>query len=194
MKNKRSTKILLLTLGAVAVILAAGLLVMHVLGDREASAAGSADSITVEALSIDDSKSYAKELLECKVDDVNDTAAVAKLFDAMKLEEVTGEYTVTISAGEEAQVLSLTLTKPVAQADKETFDANMQLCAQQMLALIPQVGEVQWNYSVLSDSAKEEAVSVSLDEAGATKELGKNVKNYGNSAGKLQKLLEKQAS
>ena len=61
-----------------------------------------------QAMKIDTSSDYAEELYGCKVDDVNDTAAVVKLLEAMGLENVTGKYTATIAAEGDIRVLTVT--------------------------------------------------------------------------------------
>ena len=190
-KNRRATKFTLIGMGAVVILLAAVLMVMSVL-DSNVSAEDSGDYITVEVYNVDSSKDYAKDLFAFKIEEVNDTAAVATMFETMEIENVTGEYETKISEEGDIKVLAFNITEPVRDADRKTFDANMETCAEQMLALIPGIGKVQWDYSVVSEENKEESVSVSLDEDGANKELDGNVRNYGKSANKLQKLLVKQ--
>ena len=192
MQNGRAMKFVLAGIGVVVLLLAAGLFAMSALRDGEASATDG-DAVQVEGLQVESSAKYAEKLFDCKVEDINDTAAVAKLLETMGMEGVTGTYTVQIAPESEVQVLTLRVEEAVQKIDRETFDGNMTILSQQLLALIPGVGKVQWNYSVVSADAKEESTVVSIDEAGATEELGKDVRSYGKSPKKLQSLLEKQA-
>ena len=89
--------------------------------------------------------------------------------------------------------MNLTVAGPVQSADREVFDANMQIMAEQLLALTSGVTKVQWSYPVLTADAREETVTVSLDQAGAGEELGRKVKNLGESAEKVRTLLRIQA-
>ena len=57
------------------------------------------------------------------------------------------------------------------------------------MALMPEVGKVQWTY-MLSSGDTEESVSASADEAAATEMLTGDVKEYGASAADFEKLLK----
>ena len=146
----------------------------------------------VSELNIDDSEEYAAKLYENAVSDINDTTAVVSLLDAMKFEDAAGEYSAVISEESGVQVLSLELSEQINRSDKNTFDSNMEMYAEQMLALIPGVGKVEWTYSVKSADASEEKSVVSLDEKGASDILGKDVRSYGESAKGIQRLLAQQ--
>lgn len=134
----------------------------------------------------------AGKLYEYKVEDINDTALVAELFEEMELEEIAGEYTVEISQEGETLVLAINVLKDVQNAEKQVFDANMEMCAEQMLALMPQVGRVQWTYPVITDGSKEESSVESLDRVEFASNFGKAPEYYGKSEENLKKLLEKQ--
>ena len=166
---------------------------MTFLSDREASATSNEDALDVKAMEIETSGDRAEELFSKKVEDTNDTAAVAELLETMGMGEAAGEYTVRIAAEGEEQVMNLTVAGPVQSADREVFDANMQIMAEQLLALTSGVTKVQWSYPVLTADAREETVTVSLDQAGAGEELGRKVKNLGESAEKVRTLLRIQA-
>ena len=197
-QNRKTTKVTLLSLAAVAVVLGVGLVMMSVAGDREVSASSGGGTAGMEAVEIDSSADHAKALFACKVEDINDTAAVAKLLETMGLEEAIGKYTVEIAADDEGEeddgkVLTLTVTDSVQKTDKKTFDANMQKYAQQLLALIPDIHRAEWQYTFASEEAQQEKAIVSLDEAAATEELGTDVRDFGKSEKKLLALLQQQA-
>ena len=189
--NRRAMKLALAGLIVVIVGFAAVLFFMSYGGRGEAAAESSVE--TTGSQKIDTSSDYAEELYGCKVDDVNDTAAVVKLLETMGLENVTGKYTATIAAEGDIRVLTVTFEDSVQKANKKTLDDNMVICAQQMMALMPSVDKVQWTYSLRSADAEEETTTVSLDEAGAREQLSRNIDKYGESARAFRNLLQEQA-
>ena len=191
--NRRAMKLALAVLIVVIVGFAAVLFFMSYGGRGEAAAESSVETTGSQAMKIDTSSDYAEELYGCKVDDVNDTAAVVKLLEAMGLENVTGKYTATIAAEGDIRVLTVTFEDSVQKANKKTLDDNMVICAQQMMALMPSVDKVQWTYSLRSADAEEETTTVSLDEAGAREQLSRNIDKYGESARAFRNLLQEQA-
>lgn len=162
--------------GLAVLIVAAAILIVNMMG----TSGGSEPSRNVG------------KLYEHKVEDINDTALVAELFEEMKLEEIAGEYAVEISQEGETLVLAINVLKDVQNAEKQVFDANMEMCAEQMLALIPQVGRVQWTYPVITDGSKEESSVESLDRVEFASNFGKAPEYYGKSEENLKMLLEKQ--
>ena len=66
----------------------------------------------------------AGKLYEYKVEDINDTALVAELFEEMELEEIAGEYTVEISQEGETLVLAINVLKDVQNAEKQVFECS----------------------------------------------------------------------
>ena len=191
--NRRAMKLALAGLIVVIVGFAAVLFFMSYGGRGEAAAESSVETTGSQAMKIDTSSDYAEELYGCKVDDVNDTAAVVKLLETMGLENVTGKYTATIAAEGDIRVLTVTFEDSVQKANKKTLDDNMVICAQQMMALMPSVDKVQWTYSLRSADAEEETTTVSLDEAGAREQLSRNIDKYGGSASAFRNLLQEQA-
>ena len=192
--NRKSVRYILIVLilviaAGAAVFITAGLADRDDAADRQQESGGAA----MKPLEIDASESYARKLYGCRVDDVDDTAAVVTLLETMGMESVTGKYTATISTREGIRVLTLTVEEPVKHGDKKVFDANMEICSQQLLALIPSVDKVEWVCSISSGGAEEESSTVSLDSAGATKQLTEDVKSYGSSASEFRKLLMLQA-
>lgn len=191
--NRRAMKLALAGLIVVIVGFAAVLFFMSYGGRGEAAAESSVETTGSQVMKIDTSSDYAEELYGCKVDDVNDTAAVVKLLETMGLENVTGKYTATIAAEGDIRVLTVTFEDSVQKANKKTLDDNMVICAQQMMALMPSVDKVQWTYSLRSADAEEETTTVSLDEAGAREQLSRNIDKYGESARVFRNLLQEQA-
>ncbi len=182
-----SRKIVISVIIAAVCVVAALVAVLALVFVSDSSA-----STSVSEVNIDDSEEYASELYENAVSDINDTTAVVNLLDAMKFEDAAGEYSAVISEENGVQVLSLNMSEQIDRNDKETFDSNMEIYAQQMLALIPGADKVQWTYSVNSSDAREEKAVVSLDEQGASDILGKDVRSYGESVDSVQKLLTRQ--
>ena len=182
--------LILVVMGAAGVLLS----VSGLHSGSEAAAAKSSSAASTQNTKVDASEENAKLLYSCRVEDVNDTAAVAALLETMKLGDVAGKYAATIRADGDTQAMTIELQEPVQKAGKKSLDKYMENCAQQIMALMPSVGRVEWTYSLASTSKEEdETATVSLDEAAATKQLSKDVKKYGKSEKAFKKLLIKQA-
>lgn len=182
--------LILVVMGAAGVLLS----VSGLHSGSEAAAAKSSGATITQNIKVDASEENAKLLYSCRVEDVNDTAAVAALLETMGIEDVAGKYAATIRADGDTQAMTIELQEPVQKAGKKSLDKNMENCAQQIMALMPSVGRVEWTYSLASTSKEEdETATVSLDEAAATKQLSKDVKKYGKSEKAFKKLLVKQA-
>lgn len=192
--DKRTVKFILIGLIVAIAAFAAVLLIAGTAGqNREVSAQTDEETVSTGDMEIDASAERAQELYGCRVEDVNDTAAVVRLLETIGLENIAGKYTSTITTEDDTEVLSIVLEDVVQQSGKETLDQNMEKCSQQIIALMPSVGKVQWSYSL--DSAEEEdgMCVLSLDEEGAAKQLGADVNSYGKSANAFLGLLMKQA-
>lgn len=182
--------LILVVMGAAGVLLS----VSGLHSGSEAAAAKSSSATSTQNIKADASEENAKLLYSCRVEDVNDTAAVAALLETMGIEDVAGKYAATIRADGDTQAMTIELQEPVQKVGKKSLDKNMENCAQQIMALMPSVGRVEWTYSLASTSKEEdETATVSLDEAAATKQLSKDVKKYGKSEKAFKKLLVKQA-
>ena len=182
--------LILVVMGAAGVLLS----VSGLHSGSEAAAAKSSSAASTQNIKVDASEENAKLLYSCRVEDVNDTAAVAALLETMGIEDVAGKYAATIRADGDTQAMTIELQEPVQKAGKKSLDKNMENCAQQIMALMPSVGRVEWTYSLASTSKEEEeTATVSLDEKAATKQLSKDVKKYGKSEKAFKKLLVKQA-
>lgn len=182
--------LILVVMGAAGVLLS----VSGLHSGSEAAAAKSSSATSMQNIKVDASEENAKLLYSCRVEDVNDTAAVATLLETMNLKDVAGKYAATIRADGDTQAMTIELQEPVQKAGKKALDKNMENCAQQIMALMPSVGRVEWTYSLASTSKEEEeTATVSLDEKAATKQLSKDVRKYGKSEKAFKKLLVKQA-
>jgi flagellar basal body-associated protein FliL len=192
-RKHRGMKILII--GIIVLIVAAAAVMVHsVLKDRNMPEASSdADVVSVGAMTVDSSSEYAKNLYGYKVDDTVDSAAVAKLLEAMNLADITGEYSVKITTDNDTDVMALTVATAVDAKDKETFDKNVALCAQQIFALVPNLDKIEWTYSVISSENVEETATLSMDTVGAADGLEHEMSYYSGSAKKFKKLLEEQA-
>ena len=186
--NKRAVKWVLMGLIAVIIGFAAILFsVSMVNGDKEVSAQSSVDTVSSQNMVIDSSSEYADKLYGCLV------SAVVKLLETMGLESVAGKYNATIKTEGDMHILSVSLEDSVQKTGKKVLDGNMKKCAQQIMALVPSVGQVQWTYSLISSEEADETVTVSVDEEAAAEKLSKDIKSYGNSADTFKALLEEQA-
>lgn len=190
--NKIALRLVLAAL--ILVVMGAAGVLLSVSGLHSGSEAAAAKSSSTASTKVDASEENAKLLYSCRVEDVNDTAAVATLLETMKLGDVAGKYAATIRADGDTQAMTIELQEPVQKAGKKSLDKNMENCAQQIMALMPSVGRVEWTYSLASTSKEEEeTATVSLDEKAATKQLSKDVRKYGKSDKAFKKLLVKQA-
>lgn len=194
--NKRALKWILMGLIAVVIGFAVVLFSASFMSrDKEVSAQSSVDTVNSQSMVIDSSSDYAKTLYGCLVEDVNDTASVVKLLETMGIEEIAGKYNATINTEGDVQTLTIAFEESVQKSAKKVLDKNMKICTQQIMALMPSIGQVQWTYSLISSEEAEETATVSLDEAAAGKKLSKDsIKNYGKSAGAFKKLLEEQVT
>lgn len=194
------------------IILAVAFAVMPVNNQSEASAASgdttasgesvdSGDSVasgsswrsSLEPVLVDCSDQNSVVLYDRKVSDVNDTASVVKLLDAMKLEAFAGKYSVKITGTGENCKLFIEMKNPVKKSEQETFNNNMEIYAQQMLALIVEINKVEWSCPAESEGSPEESVTGAVDAAAATQVLGMDVKKFGTSSAEVHKLLLMQA-
>lgn len=190
-KSKNILKIVLAVM-CIAVVAATSALVTAIVCEGKEAPTVSEESeevVNVKLMEVDNSAKNAGALFECKVDDINDTASVAKLLEVIGLEEITGKYTVRIDKADGIHVMMLKIDEAVEKADKENFDYNVQLCAEQVLALVTDVRKVVWEYEVVTKDPKEESAVISIDTEGAGKELGKDVKSLGKSADTVKNLL-----
>ncbi len=193
--RKAALRLVLATLILLVLGAAGALLSVNGISERnDAFADSSTDTVNAQKMKVDASDENAKQLYSKKAEDVNDTAAVASLLETMKLEDAGGKYSATIKADGDTQVMTIALQSSVQKAQKKTIDKNMENCAEQIMALMPSVGRVEWTYSLISAKAEDETVTMSLDEDAASKQLSKDIRKYGKSERAFKKLLTKQAA
>lgn len=157
------------------------------------AASGSSRQSSLKPVLVDCSDQNSVALYDRKVSDVNDTASVVKLLDAMKLEAFAGKYSVKITGTGENCKLFIEMKNPVKKSDQETFNNNMEIYAQQMLALIVEINEVEWSCPAEAEGSPEDSVTGAVDVAAATQALGMDVKKFGASSAEVHKLLLMQA-
>lgn len=183
-KDKKTTWYIPAALAAVVILVAIGALALF---------SGGVDTVNGSEGA---SRQYAEKVSALRVDDLTDTAAVATLLEAMEMESLAGKYSVEIAPESDVYTLSLVMEKSVKADNKASFDAKMGEKAQQLLALIPQLGKVEWTYSLSSDGAEEKQenlenqASESIDTAGAGKLLGRDVREFGASQKAFEELLK----
>lgn len=193
--RKAALRLVLATLILLVLGAAGALLSVNGISERnDAFADSSTDTVNAQKMKVDASDENAKQLYSKKAEDVNDTAAVASLLETMKLEAAGGKYSATIKTDGDTQVMTIALQSSVQKAQKKTIDKNMENCAEQIMALMPSVGRVEWTYSLISAKAEDETVTMSLDEDAASKQLSKDIRKYGKSERAFKKLLTKQAA
>lgn len=134
----------------------------------------------------------ARRLFQAKVDKIEDSTAVAQLLETINLKKKIAAYMVELQIKEEPKSVNIRFSKKVVQKDKDVFNKEVQLYAEQILALIADAQQVQWTYTLVSDSGASEDVTVYLNEQQASELLGANVKQYGASLKAVEALLKLQ--
>ena len=143
--DKRKTKFIIIGLIVAVVALAAVMFSVSVINRANKAAESSGEETEgLGTVAIDDSEERAQELYECRVEDVNDTAAVVKLMETIGMEGIIGKYTATITKEDDVQVLSIDMEEAVQASNRKLLDDGMVKCSQQLMALMPSVGKVQW--------------------------------------------------
>lgn len=194
-KNRKTIKAAILSLLTIVIAIAVGFTAMNVMCDKEVLAASNKASLLKNrTMPIDSSEQNAAALYHNKINDINDTASIAKLLNAMKLESVIGKYTVQISRDDGVEILSLKVSDAIQYGDKTVFNANMEFYAQQMLALIPEIDRIEWSCPVTLHGSPEVTVKGVLSAASASEKLGTGVKYFGESQSNFHKLLIKQSA
>lgn len=196
-KRNRRTLQLVLVIVCVAVVASGIMLVTGMKSGSGASAAGNS-AASLQDKNVKDTSAQAKKLFEAKPADSGDSKAVAKLLETMGFEDTDGEFSVNIRQSGKKSTLTISVSSAVNVDDKSSFDDRMMKYGEQMLALIPDVNEVVWEYSVTGGGGEtktrgtDEAATVTLDEAGAKDVLGRDVKTFGESESAVKELLDLQ--
>lgn len=134
----------------------------------------------------------AQKLFAAKVDSISDSAAVATLLETMNLKENVASYMVELQFKEAPKSVNIRFDQTVKQDNKDSFDKKVQMYAEQILALISDVQQVQWIYNVKPETGSEEQVTVYLNEQQARELLKNDVKLYGTSEKTVDALLKQQ--
>ncbi len=98
-----------------------------------------------------------------------------------------GNFTSELQTAQEPYGWKLLLTNPL-KGDVAKKQEKMKKYAYVMLALIGNAGEISWEYKTEGATT---ATTYAVTIEGAKEELGVDVKRYGESAAKLQELMEK---
>lgn len=192
-KSVKRLKTVVFSLAAAVVLAGAGLTVIHTAGGRSAEASASGSDLMSAEFTVNSSEQNSALLYKNRVSDIDDTAGIVRLLDAMNFENAAGKYTVKIYEKDGIDVMSFNITDAVGEADGKLFDRNMGIFAQQLMALIEDIEKVEWNYPVDSTGSPEESATGSLTADEASDEVGEDIHSFGTSAAQLHRLLLIQA-
>jgi len=134
----------------------------------------------------------AQALFDARVDTINNTDAVAKLLETINLRENIAVYTSSVLPNQTPKTLKITFSKVVNEADRITFNANVQKYAIQILALIADAQQVKWIYTVQTNTGQTIRASGVTSVSDSNPLLKENIKQYGASPADVQKLLNVQ--
>lgn len=192
-KSVKRLKTVVFSLAAAVVLAGAGLTVIHTAGGRSAEASASGSDLMSAEFTVNSSEQNSALLYKNRVSDIDDTAGIVRLLDAMNFENAAGKYTVKIYEKDGIDVMSFNITDAVGETDGKLFDRNMGIFAQQLMALIEDIEKVEWNYPVDSTGSPEESATGSLTADEASDEVGEDIHSFGTSAAQLHRLLLIQA-
>ncbi len=140
---------------------------------------------------------YARTLYERRAPYIGDAPAVGRLLEALDIASTLGDYTMELQTSEEPYILRLTFTDTVG--DGEAFNAAMMSNAVVLLALIDNASRIEWQYEfsggmTIRGTEKGEATGfytgILTEEDAAAGMNVEDIKAYGQSAEKVQELLE----
>ena len=192
-KSVKRLKTVVFSLAAAVVLAGAGLTVIHTAGGRSAEASASGSDLMSAEFTVNSSEQNSALLYKNRVSDIDDTAGIVRLLDAMNFENAAGKYTVKIYEKDGIDVMSFNITDAVGETDGKLIDRNMGIFAQQLMALIEDIEKVEWNYPVDSIGSPEESATGSLTADEASDEVGEDIHSFGTSAAQLHRLLLIQA-
>ena len=135
------------------------------------------------------SSNYAQTLYDNRNAYLGDNSADSTLLQIMGISKL-GAFTIELETAQEPYVLRILFSDPVSDAG--TLNTSMDENAMLLLALIDNASEIQWQYT-LSDHAAggEGTFTGSMTNDAATAALnGTDIKSYGQSAEKVQALLD----
>ena len=192
-KSVKRLKTVVFSLAAAVVLAGAGLTVIHTAGGRSAEASASGSDLMSAEFTVNSSEQNSALLYKNRVSDIDDTAGIVRLLDAMNFENAAGKYTVKIYEKDGIDVMSFNITDAVGETDGKLIDRNMGIFAQQLMALIEDIEKVEWIYPVDSTGSPEESATGSLTADEASDEVGEDIHSFGTSAPQLHRLLLIQA-
>lgn len=134
----------------------------------------------------------AQNLFNAKVASIGDSPGIARLLETIDLKKNVANYMVELQAKKDPKSMTINFDKTINQKERKNFDENMQKYAEQILALVTDLNEVQWVYTVEGEDKVKDKVTVFLNIKGATELLRTDVKKYGESAKMVQTLLNQQ--
>ena len=143
-------------------------------------------SQTTEAAAVSD---YAQTLYNNHNAYIGDNSADSALLQIMGISKL-GAYTIELETSQEPYILQILFSDPVSDAD--TLNTSMEENAMLLLALIDNASEIQWQYTCSDQTAGGEGTFTgSMTKDAATAALnGTDIKSYGQSAEKVQALLD----
>lgn len=142
------------------------------------------DTVTKEGLII---SKLANELYKAKNPYIGDASADGRLTQVLGVAQHMGDFTNELQTTSEPYGWTLKYEDSVRNST--VFEARMKDYACVFLALTDNLGEVAWSYTVETEAGPVER-QTALTAREATEYLGQPVKGFGESAQKVQELLE----
>lgn len=130
----------------------------------------------------------ANTLFQHKNPYVGNMSANGRILTDMKLGRVLGNFKTELQTKKEPYGYTLLYEETVKAEDKDDFDATMKKFAICMLALIENLSEVSWKYTVV-ENGRETPELQTITKEEATKLLDKDIKSFSASAADIQNLL-----
>ena len=130
--------------------------------------------------------SEAIELFEQKNPYIGDASANGRLLEVLDIAKELGTYTIELRTNEEPYWIKLQFE--ICDMEPDKFKAIVNEKAYFLLALIENADVVQYSYPEVENGKKILAEGYMTKEQ-ATENLGKNIKSFGESAEKVQELI-----
>ncbi|BCJ97545.1 DUF4825 domain-containing protein [Anaerocolumna chitinilytica] len=119
---------------------------------------------------------------------VGDISSDGKILIDLRVAWVLGNFKNELQTKSEPYGYTLLFEDAIKKEHQADFDDTMKKYAMCMLALIDNLSEVSWKYTVV-DNKQENMVINKITKEDASKLLGKNIKSYADSAAEVQALL-----
>lgn len=129
----------------------------------------------------------AKQLYAVKNPYIGNASANGKLLITLGVGEALGNYTLELETSKQPYILRLNFNNEVS--DRDTFDLKMAGYATFLLALIENADEIQWSYPY-NETGDEQRITVYWDAQNLPPLGIEDVKSYGESAAKVQELID----